>query len=330
MAFFGIYRRDQLTLKALTGSVGQTKRIAITLFPEIAKSDDPDRDLLLEYILLWFSAENRTYKRTYRDRFESVDEQVVQFLEDGDFPRRGLEVHDIAVSDGRSAVDFFQRLEALEDFEPIFLATDRDPDVMALSRPGSHLVAVVDPESHALLQIIRPPFVFNNEKRRFRPVGKLIRNTLLHTEVRALLKRLETNHPSLEVNRIRLLAPELLQLLETMPRFRFERSDVLEPMQHRFHLIRAMNILNRSYFTESELRLAVQNIRESLRLGGLFVTGSNQDAGSTVDGAIYQRVEGGFRRLWVSGSGSPVDGLVLETPTHRREVLPNADAPPLR
>lgn len=99
--------------------------------------------------------------------------------------------------------------------------------------------------------MIRPPFVFNNERRRFHPVSQLIQNTLRSTQVRALLERLEANDPSLQVNRIRLLAPEFLLLLKTTPGFRFERHDILEPMRDRLHLVRAMNSLNPGYFTET-------------------------------------------------------------------------------
>lgn len=120
------------------------------MYPEVAESDGPDRDLLLEHILLRFSPDNSTFKRTYSRRFDPVDEEVTRILREGNLRHHGaLDVHDIGVSDGRTAVDFFRRLDGLDGLNLRVLATDRDPDVAAISSPGSDLVAVVNPDTHS-------------------------------------------------------------------------------------------------------------------------------------------------------------------------------------
>jgi len=52
------------------------------------------------------------------------------------------------------------------------------------------------------------------------------------------------------------------------------------------------------------------DIHASLLPGGLFVTGSNYDAGTTVNGGVYERTAIGFKLLWSSGSGSQVDEIL--------------------
>lgn len=309
----GIYRRDQLGVAALKGWFGRRRFVAVTLYEEIAASEAPDRERLLEHMLARFPVANGTYKRTQSHRFEEFDARVIQELLRRLNPSLGFAINDLGVSDGRTAVDFFRRLGSLEHADLRFVASDAFPDLTVVTGPRMSLVVVVDPGTGAPLQVIRPPFVFNLTQREsalLYPVNRLILAALLRMQVPALLARFEAGDPAVHVTRIRLLSPECLRLLATDPRFTFERHNVLEPALDRFNLVRAMNVLNRSYFSDADLRLASAHIHESLAPGGLFVTGSNEDAGSPVDGAIYERTATGFRRLWVSGAGSQIDGIV--------------------
>lgn len=310
----GIYQRDCLTMTALRGFFGRRKFVAVTLYPEIASGNDPDRDRLLEHILCRFATANGTYKRTQSHRFDEFDAQVIQILRGRLDPGSRCAIHDMAVSDGRTAVEFFQGLASIDCVELAFLATDAFADLMVVSSPPKALAVVIDPESGAPVQIIRPPFVFNVERHEsilLYPVNRLVLDTILRTSVRVLLKRFAVRDPELKTAHVRLLSPECLQLLKADSRFHFERYSILEPAAERFNLVRAMNVLNRSYFSEADLHLAAKNVHESLLPGGLFVTGSNEDAGSPVDGAVYERTQTGFRTLWVSGTGSQMDDILL-------------------
>jgi hypothetical protein len=74
--------------------------------------------------------------------------------------------------------------------------------------------------------------------------------------------------------------------------------------------VRAMNIFNRTYFTDNEIGIGVDNVFSSLEEGGAFVTGSNSDAGSQVNGAIYQKLNDGFTLICSSGAGSEIEHIV--------------------
>jgi hypothetical protein len=62
----------------------------------------------------------------------------------------------------------------------------------------------------------------------------------------------------------------------------------------------------------------VKNVVQSLREGGLFITGSNAGAGTVVNGAIYKKTQTGMARIEVSGSGSPVDELISDIDEQHR------------
>jgi CheR methyltransferase, SAM binding domain len=315
MVKFGIWRPEQLKRAASDGNVPADSLIAITLYPKIAGMSGPHRDQLLDGILLSFATANGTFKRTYAARFQVFDADVVKFIHDWPWPRRLLDVHDAATSDGRTAVDFFTELRRAA-LAINFLATDATPDVAVVSDPAkSKVMLVLDPTSSTVLQIISPPFVFNVRKpvRRMivHPINRLIQSIVYLWRGRPLLARLRNGDRHLSLTHVRLLSPSCLNLLGTEPQFQFEHYDLLQPIERRFDVVRAMNILNAGYFSESTLRRMIQNIHASLRAGGLFVAGSNEAPGSRVDGSIYERQEGGFRRVWDSGLGSRIDALIL-------------------
>jgi hypothetical protein len=311
----GIHRRDQLSQSSVSTFFGKRRFIAVTIYPELAADDRPDAPELLAHILRRFPGPDGTYKRTQRRRFEAFDTRLAELVAAG-LPADGsCSVHDLAVSDGGTAVDLFERLAALDGIRLDYTASDLAPDVIAVAAPKGRLTAVLDPVTGRPLQVIRPPFVFNVEKREsavLYPINRALLAVLLRTTVAGLVRRFVAADPTLVTSRVRLLAPDVLRLLRSDPRFRFVRHDILEPLPGRYDLVRAMNILNPAYFDEARLRTAISRIGAAVSRGGLLATGSNQDAGSTVDGAIYRREDGGFRRLWSSGTGSPVDALILD------------------
>jgi CheR methyltransferase, SAM binding domain len=311
---FGICEAEELDLRKLSGPLGRGRFIAATLYPAMAASRHPDRDALLEQILARFPTRNASLKRTHSDRFAEWDRALVEEIRRAFPSGRALRVHDAGVSDGRTAVAFFHQLAAVPGLELHYLASDYCPDVQAVEDPEGRLAVVLDPASGELLQAIAPPFVFNipkGESPFLFPVNHFVRRRLLATRVRDLLERHRRGDPRLRVSTIRLLHPSVLALAAHDPRFRFERQDLLEPAPGRFDVVRAMNVLNRSYFSDAHLARVLANIAASLDMGGLFAVGANQGRGSVVDGAIYQRTAAGFERRLASGRGSEIDALVL-------------------
>jgi hypothetical protein len=313
MLKFGIWDAASLIRAARAGALSQRRFLAATLYPAIARTDDPERERLLELILARFPTRNASLKRTESRRFHAFDRDVARVLAERFGDVEGvLEIHDVAVSDGRTSVDFFQLLESTCGLRSFHLtASDYAPDVLAVDA-GGPLTVVLDPRTEDLIQVIRPPFVFNvpeGESPWHYPVNRLVLRFLRFRDVPRLVARWKAGDPDVRTQHIWLLHPRCAALAESDPRFAFERYDLLSSPARKSHVVRAMNVLNPSYFSEEDLARMLQHVFEGLVEGGLFVTGSNQGADSVVDGAVYERTERGFRRILASGSGSPVDRI---------------------
>jgi chemotaxis methyl-accepting protein methylase len=104
-----------------------------------------------------------------------------------------------------------------------------------------------------------------------------------------------------------------LNLARLDPRFHLGEQNILEPLAtpEPPHIVRAMNVLNATYFTQEDLSRILGNFHTALRTGGWLVTGYNEDAGSQVHGAIFRKTDAGFERLWESGRGPQMQDRIL-------------------
>ena len=77
-------------------------------------------------------------------------------------------------------------------------------------------------------------------------------------------------------------------------------------------MIRAMNVLNSSYFSDIEFAKVLENLHSGLKDGGLLIVGSNQASGTVVHGGIYKKTPKGFQKIYQSGDGVAIDQLLLK------------------
>jgi hypothetical protein len=292
MLKFGVHRIRDLRPETLTSKGGRRKFVAITLYPEVVEERS------LELILCRFADANGIYKRTYRERFQEFDHQIVHWIRELGIDKRVYCAHDLAASNGATSADLYRILPG----KLTFVASDYLPEVAVIGR--DRLSLVYDPATGDWLQIIFPPFVFNLKRREsaaLYPLNRLICRWLERARCPALWQQRD------RARIISLLHPACRDLSG----FHYRRCDVLKPMHGPYDVVRAMNLLNHSYFDREGLRTVIRNIYDSLSSPGLFATGSNQDRGTLVNGAIYRKGPDGFERLCESGAGSPVDDLIV-------------------
>lgn len=259
----------------------------------------------LQRILLLFADERGAYKRTYQNRFEAFDRAVVNRLKTFTPPRI---FHDCGVSDGRTALDFFEQIVSV--FPDIqYFASDYQPSVFVLEKGK---LKVTLSHSGTVLEILCAPFAFNKVKRdsfRHYPLNHLIRFCIEKLWVNSLVEKYHQG--LLQAKELPLFAPKVLQKARTDQRFQLGHHDLLQPFKERACIIRAMNVLNPSYFCESELTQIIRNIFDGLNHKGVLITGSNQEAGTIVHGGLYQKDGNGFKKIFTSGEGSPIEALLL-------------------
>jgi hypothetical protein len=299
----GLYRLDQLTdLRKIRGFFGGTRRVSVTLYDKLAGIRDAEK--WGECILTLFSDGRGAYKRTYARRFDHFDALAMRQIAQNFGPGRSLAIHDAGVSDGRTACDFFHLIAGR--FQNVrYYASDCEPVISVLQL---RTVKVVMNRNGQILEIVLPPFVFNTvrpENFRHYPINYLFSQIARKICVPRVLAAHRAGRAS--VSSVSLFCADAVDLTRRDGRFRLLDHDLLAgpPFPESVNIVRAMNVLNASYFNERELRRIVRRISKSLDDGGLLIVGSNEEAGSPVRGAIYRKVNGGFAEL--ARSGSPHD-----------------------
>jgi hypothetical protein len=285
----------------------------IGLYEEAGRLDGEVGRKLEERILSGFAVVNGVFKRTSRERMGQFDDATLAAVKNLSC-RKPLVVHDMAVSDGRTACDFFLKLSAAFDNCVEFYATDLALKVTAVKQSGSRTIVVVDGKGN-ILQLVCPPFVLPMraiESWLF-PINRILRIVLIRTVAKRIVKQYQLGDQKLECRELSLICCEARALLASRNNFHLHEYDLFDQAPRRYGLVRAMNIFNLSYFPPDTIKRALSNVFDSLDEGGLFVVGSNGDAGSTVNGGIYQKRGDSFSSLYSSGNGAAIDELVQQT-----------------
>lgn len=303
----GIYSLEQVRENLrFSGILGGKKKLSITLYDQI--KGEPNVDELAERILLLFSDERGAYKRTYARRFEDFDKVALDYLQRTFTVNIFLQIHDVAVSDGRTALDFFESVSSF--FENVeYTASDYNPIIYVIE---SGKFKITLSQTGQVLEIVAPPFVFNESKRDrwlWYPLNRIIRLFVREVIVPGILKRYEAG--SCNRSELKLFAPRVVDKSIIDPRFILRQYDVLKHFDKQYNIIRAMNILNPTYFSEGEFLSIINHIYSGLKDGGVFITGSNEGVDSIVHGGIYIKAKNGFVNVFQSGNGSLVNDLIL-------------------
>lgn len=311
----GIYSLETLisgcSLKTL---FGDDKEISITLYDKIQGLDNADN--LAERILLLFKDDRGVYKRTYAKRFEEFDLKLLEYLKNYFKPNfylnNNLVILDVGVSDARTSIDLFEKI-SLYFKNTKYIASDYNNLVYIINKNQTQIT--VDPDGK-ILEILWPPFVFNKIRlNRFLflyPLNHIIKFFVYILIALPLVKAYKNG--KLSGKKLVLFAPKALDKALGDPRFVLKQHNLLEPFNEAqpANLIRAMNVLNPSYFSCYQLKTIIKNLYFGLKEDGLLVVGSNQDADSLVDGAIYQKTDKGFKLLEKFGKGFIKSSLVEE------------------
>jgi len=302
--------KDQLTPKYLYGFWGKRRFVALDLYDSYEGSTE-DISKFQEHAIGRLAVVNGAFKKTHKDRFNTFDESTLSLIRERFQAGLKLKVHDMAVSDGRTSVPFYKSLSSVYEYHLDFLASDFSAEFFVVKETGSSRRIVLDNQGN-LIQYIFPPFVFNMihpENPYIYPINYLACKILYNTFATKLQDKYKCNPNLLGKEKILLLSPECKVLLADK-RFAFRSYDMLSAPLGKFQVIRAMNILNASYFKYSELKRAVDNILCSLDEGGILITGSNVDTGSTVNGGVYLKNNGDLQKIFESGEGSPIKEIL--------------------
>jgi hypothetical protein len=287
---------------------GRERVVSVTLYDQIL--DSPNADALAERILLLFSDERGAFKRTYAQRFEVFDSQLLSLLTKHFNHQEPLIVADVAVSDGRTACDLFERI-APHYPRIAYYASDYGSQVRVL-RQGR--LAVTLSRNNRILEIVWPPFVFSimrPEPWHYYPLNRVIQFLVWRFLAEPLRAKFLAGR--VKANDLHLFSVRALNLSRKGERFHLVEQNILETLAtpEPVHVVRAMNVLNTSYIGRADLCRILGNFNNGLREGGWLVVGYNEGPGSTVNGGIYRKTGTGFEKLWQSGNGPQMEADIL-------------------
>jgi chemotaxis methyl-accepting protein methylase len=304
LAQFGIHDVRQLQTFRPQSPADQHKQIAIDLIAEIERrSDGAIKDAFFERLV----DSRGAFKRTYANRFADFDRLLIETWRAHALAERPVRILDAAVSDGSTTLSLIDAFAAATDMQYRVQATDLDGRYWVLSDAHrSKRSRVIVTDGGEILQIIVPPFVLGHPRldRRFRfPANKLVRLWGRRLAQR-LIDAWRKGSPDVSVQPLVVANPEFRRRLETDSRVAFNSWNILEPWKgEQHHVVRAMNVLNPTYFTVAEQGTVLRGLPHATVDGGLVALGSNENQNTPVDGGIWQRRGERLRQLASSGKG---------------------------
>lgn len=305
----GIYRIEQLKQpKKLKTIFGKDKKISMTLYNELA--NDSQRNEIAERILLNFTDERGAYKRTYSNRFEAFDAEALKEIQKHFSQENNLTFHDVAISDGRTACDFFEKISP-HFLKMDYYASDYDPYIFVVESGKTKLIFNSEGTP---LEITFPPFVLNLiiQQSKYYFLNWFIHFLLEKT----LIKKMVSNYKKglLKADKRLIFSPKAIMLAKEDARFHLLQHNLLSasPLAQPVNVFRAMNILNPGYFTSDEFTIVIGHIFNALSDHGLFLMGSNQASNTLVHGGIFLKTKSGFQKIWQSGDKGPIVDMILQ------------------
>ncbi|WP_157218510.1 hypothetical protein [Flavisphingomonas formosensis] len=252
---------------------------------------------------------NNTFKRTASDRFERLDERCAQrFRKTGTVLR---EVLDIGISSGATTLALSECLNRAGQNPRI---TGTDLSLTAYLLPvGGGMQVLVDEQGNPMQYEMFGRALRAWTRRADYFTGMIGVHGLLRMATRGAIRR-QLERGDREGHAVRLLTPRLLR----HPDISIEKNDIFQRTEHfesRFDFIRAANILNRGYFDEAALRLALTNVARYLAGPGAWLLVGRTSRSGTAS-TLFRVAPDGRRFVLVerSAGGSEIERLVLSTP----------------
>jgi len=327
MMKLGVYRPSQFAEHTAKSRVlPRRTRLAYTLL-RTSLPPSPEEIERFEYIMRHVHLSGGVYRTTAGGRFQTLDAFLAPLLQKHFGGAAGpLRIEDWAASACITSVEWFQNL------------TDLFPGVqLTASDLHLYLVEVVLPNGASYIveaegqpiQYVKPPFVIpmNRTEPALLPLNRWLQSQAQRTfqkleqqglaaAIRQGSDRDEWKQGDLLFRKIPLVHPRALALQQSNPAFRVENHSVFEARPGLCDVIRTMNILNLSYFSQEQLMEGVRTVWKSLQPGGVWMVGrtieeQTEQAPAVHHASVFQKTPDGFRLMARHGSPSEIEDLAL-------------------
>jgi hypothetical protein len=302
----GIYNLRQFKQKTLKDAFGKEKNISLEVYSQLNQEISHElNERYAEIILNRFNSSNNVIKRTYRNRFNSFDDLGIGMIQ-----KLGISsprIHDMAVSDGRASYYFLEKIQnCFPSME--YHASDLVTSYIIHKKSDESGSYLITDNNLNIIEITVPPFVWNYARKE----GNLyfINNFLKAYFRRKFYRRLIGKQLKF-IKTLPIVDYGFKSLLDKSDKYKLISYNVFEKSLYQYNVIRAMNLLHFGYFKAEQLYAVLDNIYESLLPEGILIEGSNEDAGSPVEGAVYQKTNKGFELIISSDKPSRILEIVL-------------------
>lgn len=274
-----------------------------------------DRDELERKFFRMIRQKNGTHKYTRSNRLDDLNELVAALLPSD----RPLRIMDVAVSSGISTIEWS---ESLDRAGVAHSMTAGDLNIQShLVSIGRRLHVLADGSGYPLQFDINGVAVPNPPARRwlalYLPLILLMKGALrLVFRPRPVPTTGDAGHWIMS-RPVTLVSPRLL----AHPKIELIEDDIVAngSLRDQFHVVRAANILNPSYFDEPTLVRIVTNLRDRLMASGLLVICTLTEevegdihSGMRNDGTVFALCAGGgLEVVGRIGAGSAIENLLL-------------------
>lgn len=315
--YFGVY--DPLVYARLGPERRQLGWRAAYSLLDVGEDPTAAQISIFEDVCYKLRMTNGSYKLTFRNRFEDVNAVVLDVLRERYPADAALAVEDRAVSNALTSVEWALNLFA-QFPQASVTASDLVLHLVEFALPdGCRYIA--EPGG-AVLQCIAPPWVLSvHHREAFRkPVHqlmaaryrrKLASGGLVSTNTAGewMSSPVARNGTARDLS---LVHPEARKLAREDARFSVVAKSIFEPSLKPVHVVRTMNVLNRGYFAEVQLRQGVMAAHQSLNPGGIWIVGRTLEEDSRNHASIFLRGDSGWQLLTRVGKGSEIDDLAME------------------
>lgn len=229
-----------------------------------------------------------TFKRTKENRFGDLDELSVEVIKSNFGTERLLKVHDLASSNGITSCYFYDKLTE-KGLNILFQSSDKYTHIYIVDLNNSGWIVVLDSDRN-LLQYVGYGFVLGRDESAIDLVNRILGAVLDRSAFPKALRLLNnylpndnefsylvTESPECRLERFPLVSPKCLEMTKSNGNFVFSRRDLFQHFEGQLDVVRALNILNRDYFNETQLRAAIANVASCLSENGLFIVGRSHD-----------------------------------------------------
>lgn len=290
-------------------------------FQLLETATPPGRQEILDFEDISFTLRmsNKTFRTTFRNRFDALNVEINGILGERFASDAGLRAEDRAVSHGLTSWEWALALQG--KFPNVELVASDLLLYLLEVRLGDGAVYICEPDGTPL-QYIKEPFAVSiADPPGWRtPVNRWVSAQARRRFAGLGLPKGWTEAGAsgvgggIRVRRISYIHPEARAFSEAGRTLRFVADSVFSVPAAPCHVVRTMNILNLSYFTPERLREAAVAIGSNMAPGGIWIVGRTMEDNFVNHVSIFERTPAGWGLVRRIERGSEIEELILTTP----------------